>query len=127
MVIKFSDGVGHNIRKEDLSNALRKEYIENMIAPSFQKNYMAFTDISTMESRLKEHDSISCISQTIKGAWMRSMIVPQKCDEKGNLSTVLLAISDVTEEKEHELEQDRILRNALSSAEQRIVQKQLFK
>ena len=40
-VIKFSDGVGHNIRKEDLSNALRKEYIENMIAPSFQKNYMA--------------------------------------------------------------------------------------
>ena len=51
-VIKFSDGVGHNIRKEDLSNALRKEYIENMIAPSFQKNYMAFTDISTMESRL---------------------------------------------------------------------------
>lgn len=116
-MIKFSDGVGHNIRKEDLSNALRKEYIENMIAPSFQKNYMAFTDISTMESRLKEHDSISCISQTIKGAWMRSMIVPQKCDEKGNLSTVLLAISDVTEEKEHELEQDRILRNALSSAE----------
>ena len=116
-VIKFSNGVGHNIRKEDLSNALRKEYIENMIAPSFQKNYMAFTDISTMESRLKEHDSISCISQTIKGAWMRSMIVPQKCDEKGNLSTVLLAISDVTEEKEHELEQDRILRNALSSAE----------
>lgn len=116
-VIKFSDGVGHNYRKEDLSNALRKEYIENMIAPSFQKNYMAFTDISTMESRLKEHDSLSCISQTIKGAWMRSMIVPQKYDEKGNLSTVLLAISDVTEEKEHELEQDRILRNALSSAE----------
>lgn len=116
-VIKFSDGVGHNYRKEDLSNALRKEYIENMIAPSFQKNYMAFTDISTMESRLKEHDSISCISQTIKGAWMRSMIVPQKYDEKGNLSTVLLAISDVTDEKEHELEQDRILRNALSSAE----------
>lgn len=116
-VIKFSDGVGHNYRKEDLSNELRKEYIENMIAPSFQKNYMAFTDISTMESRLKEHDSISCISQTIKGAWMRSMIVPQKYDEKGNLSTVLLAISDVTEEKEHELEQDRILRNALSSAE----------
>ena len=45
-VIKFSDGVGHNYRKEDLSNALRKEYIENMIAPSFQKNYMAFTDKS---------------------------------------------------------------------------------
>lgn len=116
-VIKFSDGVGHNIRKEDLSNAFQKEYIENMIAPSFQKNYIAFTDISTMESRLKEHDSLSCISQTIKGAWIRSMIVPQKYDEKGNLSTVLLAISDVTEEKEHELEQDKILRKALVSAE----------
>ena len=116
-VIKFSDGVGHNLRKEDLSNAFQKEYIENMIAPSFQKNYIAFSDISTMESRLKEHDSLSCISQTIKGAWIRSMIVPQKYDEKSNLSTVLLAISDVTEEKEHELEQDKILRKALSSAE----------
>jgi len=63
-----------------------------------------------MESRLKEHDSLSCVSRTIEGTWIRSMIVPQKCDEKGNLSTVLLAISDVTEEKEHELEQDRILR-----------------
>lgn len=70
-----------------------------------------------MESRLKEHDSLSCISQTIKGAWIRSMIVPQKYDEKGNLYTVLLAISDVTEEKEHELEQDKILRKALVSAE----------
>lgn len=116
-VIKFSDGVGHNIRKEDLSNAFQKEYIENMIAPLFQKNYIAFTDISTMESRLKEHDSLSCISKTIKETWIRSMIVPQKYDEKGNLSTVLLAISDVTEEKEHELEQDKILRKALVSAE----------
>ena len=44
------------------------------------------------------------------------MIVPQKYDEKSNLSTVLLAISDVTEEKEHELEQDKILRKALSSS-----------
>ena len=116
-VIKFSDGVGHNIRKEDLSNAFQKEYIENMIAPSFQKNYISFTDISTMESRFKEKDSLSCISKTIKETWIRSMIVPQKYDEKGNLSTVLLAISDVTEEKEHELEQDKILRKALVSAE----------
>ena len=116
-MIKFSDGVGHNLRKEDLPNAFQKEYIENMIAPSFQKNYIAFTDISTMESRLKEHDSLSCISKTIKETWIRSMIVPQKYDEKGNLSTVLLAISDVTEEKEHELEQDKILRKALVSAE----------
>ena len=116
-VIKSADVVGLNYRKKDLSNELQRKYIDSMIAPSFQKSYLAFTDISTMESRLKEHDSLSCVSRTIEGTWIRSMIVPQKCDEKGNLSTVLLAISDVTEEKEHELEQDRILRNALSSAE----------
>ena len=116
-VIKSADVVGLNYRKKDLSNELQKEYIDSRIAPSFQKSYLAFTDISTMESRLKEHDSLSYISQTIEGTWIRSMIVPQKYDEKGNLSTVLLAISDVTDEKKHELEQDRILRNALSSAE----------
>ena len=116
-VVKSADVAGPNYRKKNLTNELQKEYIDSMIAPSFQKSYLEFTDMDTMESRLKEHDSLSCISQTIKGAWIRSMIVPQKYDEKGNLSTVLLAISDVTEEKEHELEQDRILRNALSSAE----------
>lgn len=116
-VVKSADVAGPNYRKKDLSNELQKEYIDSMIAPSFRKSYLEFTDMGNMESRLKEHDSLSCISQTIEGTWIRSMIVPQKYDEKGNLSTVLLAISDVTEEKEHELEQDRILRNALSSAE----------
>ena len=116
-VVKSADVAGPNYRKKNLTNELQKEYIDSMIAPSFQKSYLEFTDMDTMESRLKEHDSLSCISQTIKGAWIRSMIVPQKYDEKGNLSTVLLAISDVTEEKEHELEQDKILRKALSSAE----------
>lgn len=116
-VVKSADVAGPNYRKKDLSNELQKEYIDSMIAPSFRKSYLEFTDMGNMESRLKEHDSLSCISQTIEETWIRSMIVPQKYDEKGNLSTVLLAISDVTEEKEHELEQDRILRNALSSAE----------
>ena len=116
-VVKSADVAGPNYRKKNLTNELQKEYIDSMIAPSFQKSYLEFTDMDTMESRLKEHDSLSCISQTIKGAWMRSMIVPQKYDEKGNLSTVLLAISDVTEEKEHELEQDKIIRKALVSAE----------
>lgn len=116
-VVKSADVAGPNYRKKNLINELKKEYIDSMIAPSFQKSYLEFTDMDTMESRLKEHDSLSCVSQTIEGTWIRSMIVPQKYDEKGNLSTVLLAISDVTDEKEHELEQDRILRNALSSAE----------
>lgn len=116
-VVKSADVAGPNYRKKNLINELQKEYIDSMIAPSFQKSYLEFTDMDTMESRLKEHDSLSCVSQTIEGNWIRSMIVPQKYDEKGNLSTVLLAISDVTDEKEHELEQDRILRNALSSAE----------
>lgn len=116
-VVKSADVAGPNYRKKNLTNELQKEYIDSMIAPSFQKSYLEFTDMDTMESRLKEHDSLSCISQTIKGAWIRSMIVPQKYDEKGNLSTVLLAISDVTEEKEHELEQDKIIRKALVSAE----------
>lgn len=116
-VVKSADVAGPNYRKKNLINELKKEYIDSMIAPSFQKSYLEFTDMDTMESRLKEHDSLSCVSQTIEGTWIRSMIVPQKYDEKGNLSTVLLEISDVTDEKEHELEQDRILRNALSSAE----------
>lgn len=57
-VIKSADVVGLNYRKENLTNELQKEYIDSMIAPSFQKSYLEFTDMDTIESRLKEQDRI---------------------------------------------------------------------
>ena len=57
-VVKSADVAGPNYRKENLTNELQKEYIDSMIAPSFQKSYLEFTDMDTIESRLKEQDHI---------------------------------------------------------------------
>ena len=57
-VVKSADVAGPNYRKENLTNELQKEYIDSMIAPSFQKSYLEFTDMDTIESRLKEQDRI---------------------------------------------------------------------
>ena len=57
-MVKSADVAGPNYRKENLTNELQKEYIDSMIAPSFQKSYLEFTDMDTIESRLKEQDRI---------------------------------------------------------------------
>ena len=57
-VVKSADVAGPNYRKKNLTNELQKEYIDSMIAPSFQKSYLEFTDMDTIESRLKEQDRI---------------------------------------------------------------------
>ena len=60
---------------------------------------------------------MSFTAQTVEGRWLTIIIVPQGYDKTGELSTVLVANRDVTEEKEREIERDKNLRNALAAAE----------
>ena len=76
-----------------------------------------FVDISTVAKRLEERETLSFTARTVDERWMTMIIVPQGYDKDGKLCTVLVAIRDVTEEKEREIAQDRNLRNALAAAE----------
>ena len=66
---------------------------------------------------LEEREKLSFTAQTVEGRWLTIIIVPQGYDKTGELSTVLVANRDVTEEKEREIERDKNLRNALAAAE----------
>ena len=51
------------------------------------------------------------------GKWFLAMIVPQNYDKDGNVTSVLLANRDVTDEKPRELRQEEELREAKLTAE----------
>lgn len=100
-----------------LSKAHLEELIQQVIAEPFQKAYWEFVDMSTVAKRLEEHETLSFTAQTVDERWLTIIIVPQGYDKDGKLNTVLVANRDMTEEKEHEIEQDKNLRNALAAAE----------
>ena len=93
------------------------EVIKGIIAEQFVQKYIDFFDVQTMAARLHNKKSMSYEFKKKNGAWFLSMIVPQNYDEDGNVTSVLIANRDVTEEKLRELKQEEELQEAKAKAE----------
>ena len=93
------------------------ETIERIIAEPFVQKYMEFFDIQTMAARLHNKESMSSEFKLKEGSWFLSMVVPQNYDKNGNVTSVLIANRDVTDEKMRELRQEEELREAKLKAE----------
>ena len=78
---------------------------------------MEFFDIQTMAARLHNKESMSSEFKLKEGSWFLSMVVPQNYDKNGNVTSVLIANRDVTDEKMRELKQEEELREAKLKAE----------
>ena len=93
------------------------EVIESIIAEPFVQKYIDFFDIRTMAARLYNKESMSSEFKKKNGSWFLSVVVPQSCDKNGNVTSVLIANRDVTDEKMRELRQEEELREAKLKAE----------
>ena len=93
------------------------EIIKNVIAEPFVQKYVEFFDIQTMATRLHNKESMSSEFKLKEGSWFLSMVVPQNYDKDGNVTSVLIANRDVTDEKLRELRQEEELREAKLKAE----------
>ena len=93
------------------------EVIKGIIAEPFVQKYIDFFDIRTMAARLHNKESMSSEFKKKNGSWFLSMIVPQSYDKNGNVTSVLIANRDVTDEKMRELRQEEELREAKLKAE----------
>ena len=93
------------------------EIIERVMAEPFAQKYMEFLDIQTMAARLHNKESMSSEFKLKEGAWFLAMVVPQSYDKNGNVTSVLIANRDVTDEKMRELRQEEELREAKLKAE----------
>ncbi len=125
-IIKSIYSIDQNHTIDKLSKTYQKQRVTEIVAEDYRKEYLSFIDMTTVVERLGNNDSLSYTCQLTNGKWMLSLIVPQRYDEQGNLDAVLVANRDVTKQKEHELEQDKNLRNALASAEHANKAKTIF-
>ena len=116
-IIKSSAYEPHEQKIITSVNEYKKHQIEQFIAEPFKKEFMEYLDMSSVAERLEGNEFLSFTCQTAKGGWILSLIIPQKRDKNGKISAVLVAIRDVTAEKQREIEQGKALRNALAVAE----------
>ncbi len=93
------------------------QIIKEVISEPFVQKYMDFFDIKTMAARLHNKESMSDEFMKKDGTWFLSMVVPQIYDADGNVTSVLFANRDVTDEKIRELRQEKELREAKLKAE----------
>ncbi len=93
------------------------KYANTRVAEPFRKEYIDFLNINTVAQRLKGKVSLSYTYQTVDGKWCLALLVPQRYDENGKLDAVLMAVRDVTADKQNELKQSDALKNALAVAE----------
>ncbi len=104
--------------KDDTADwAPQFEIIKDIIAEPFVQKYIDFFDIQTMAARLHNKESMSSEFKKKTGSWFLSMVVPQSYDKNGNITSVLIANRDVTDEKMRELKQEEELREAKLKAE----------
>ena len=116
-LVKRSRKMDLDIKDNTADWDLQFEGIKAIIAEPFVKKYTDFFDIQTMAARLHNKESMSSKFKLKEGSWFLSMIVPQSYDKNGNVTSVLIANRDVTDEKIRELKQEEELREAKLKAE----------
>ena len=116
-LVKRSRPLGRDIEEDSGDWCPQFEIIKEVIAEPFVQKYMDFFDIRTMAARLRNKESMSDEFMKKDGTWFLSMVVPQIYDADGNVTSVLFANRDVTDEKIRELRQEKELREAKLKAE----------
>lgn len=116
-LVKRSRPLGMDIKEDSGDWYPQFEIIKEVIAEPFVQKYMDFFDIRTMAARLRNKESMSDEFMKKDGTWFLSMVVPQIYDADGNVTSVLFANRDVTDEKIRELRQEKELREAKLKAD----------
>ena len=116
-LVKRSRKMELGISKKSADWNSQFEVIKDVIAEPFVQKYIDFFDTQTMAARLRNKESMSFEFKKKDGKWFLAMIVPQNYDKDGNVTSVLLANRDVTDEKLRELRQEEELREAKLTAE----------
>ena len=88
-----------------------------IVAEPYRAEYLEFMDATTMTARLKKHTSLVFTGRTVHDRWFTTLLIPQRTDDDGSVTAVLVATRDTTAEKQTEQKQQDALRSALAAAE----------
>jgi len=93
-----------------------EQMLQHLVDPAYRETMQSFTDLSTLNQRLKEKDWILCKYLGTTG-WKEAMFIAEDRDGNGDCKSVIWAIRDIDEYRKKEIEYEKELEAATSVAE----------
>lgn len=100
--IRMPGTVAVALQKVDDAALMLEQYISRFVAESDKERYREFVRLSDMTNRLDGKRYITFVSEDYDGKWSYSLLAPQRWDKDGTIQAVVLAIRDITADKEKE-------------------------
>lgn len=105
---------------------LKEFFVNYNVAPKYKDEILEFIDFTTLAQRMKDKQMISMELESISGRWYTCSFIVEKKDKNGNITDVLMTISDIDEIKYKELEVKEKLKEAAEEANQANIAKTNF-
>lgn len=105
---------------------LKDIFVNVNAAPKYKDDILEFINFTTLPNRMKDKQMISMELEGISGRWYTCSFIVEKKDKDGNITDVLMTISDIDEIKHKELEVKEKLKEAAEKANQANVAKTNF-
>lgn len=103
------------LNKEDNADRQMRHMATELTETAYVEDVLAFTDIHTLNERMKDVNIISKEFLAKNGHWCRAYFILVSRDDLGNLKQVIYAIQHIDEEKQRELEYQSALKQALEN------------
>ena len=104
-----------------LTNAqeMLNTFADRLIQPADREEFRRFTDLASLSQRMAGKPFLGTTFESVTGTWYQALLVPQDRGEKleGDVSSVMLLLRNVTEQKERELRYQEQLREAAEQAD----------
>ena len=105
---------------------LKDIFVNVNAAHKYKDDVLEFIEFTTLAQRMKDKQMISMELEGISGRWYTCSFIVEKKDKNGNITDVLMTISDIDEIKHKELEVKEKLKEAAEKANQANVAKTNF-
>ena len=105
---------------------LKDIFVNVNAAHKYKDDVLEFINFTTLPDRMKDKQMISMELEGISGRWYTCSFIVEKKDKNGNITDVLMTISDIDEIKHKELEVKEKLKEAAEKANQANVAKTNF-
>ena len=92
-------------------------FLTKNVSPDYRDEVAKFIDFRTLAERLKDKMVITRELKGISEKWYAASFIVKKRDKAGNVTHILMAVNDINEQKEQELEYQEKLKEAVAEAE----------
>lgn len=106
----LTPGLEETIRGKKHADQVLRTLCEKFIIASDREAFEKFTDIRTMQERLRGQQFLGYSFETTTGKWYQSLLVPQSHNKDDEVTSAMFLLRNVSEQKNRELHYQEQLR-----------------